>query len=303
MATERGVTGRAGYRPVPVWPLVLIAAGAFLLAANLGLLSWNALWNLWYVWPVALVAVGADLLLGGRYRLLVVAGAVVAAALVYATTSGAVGAGPQGVPEEVAQGLEGASRAEVSLSTGVTRLTVRGDPDAELLVAGTVTPMRGERVERSFAVAGGVARFSLDSEGRFTAPPFGRGGVWDLTLTGRVPLALDVDTGVGDADLDLSGLRLERLELSTGVGAATITLPPGDYEAAIDTGVGAATVRLPQGVEARLRVSRGIGAVSVPAGFARDGDVYTSAGYGSARERLDISLDTGVGAVDVVRVP
>src|SRR5690606_17328765 len=85
--------------------------------------------------------------------------------------------------------------------------------------------------------------------------------------------------------------------------AATFTLPPGDYEAAIDTGVGAATVRLPQGVEARLRVSRGIGAVSVPAGFARDGDVYTSAGYGSARERLDISLDTGVGAVDVVRVP
>ncbi|HZW27869.1 MAG TPA: hypothetical protein VFF08_05420 [Trueperaceae bacterium] len=301
MTTREGMTSGAAPRPLPVWPLLLIAGGALLFAMNLGWLSWDLLWGLWYLWPLALVAVGVDVLLRGRYRLLVMAGTLVAAALIYAGTSGTFGAPALQGPMEVSQGLEGATRAEVSLSTGVTRLDVRGDAGADLLVAGTVTPLRGETIERSFAVDAGVARFSLDSEGTFRSPPFGRGGVWELTLTGRVPMTLDVDTGVGEAVLDLSALRLERLEVSTGVGAATITLPRGSYSAAIDTGVGAATIRVPEGVEVRLTTSRGIGAISVPSDLGRDGDVYATAGYGSASERLDISVDSGVGAVQVVR--
>lgn len=291
---------RGPSRPVRVWPLLLIAAGAFLLAANLGWVGWDALLDLWYLWPVVLVAVGADMLLGGRHRLLVVAGALVAGALLFVTTSGGIGASPGGVPEEVSQQLSGATRAEVSIDTGVTRLTVRGDPTAELLASGSVTPVRGERIARSFDVTGGAARFSLASRGSLSTT-FGRGGTWDLTLTGRVPLALDIDTGVGEADLDLSGLRLTRLELSTGVGAAEVKLPRGDYQADVDTGVGAATIRIPEGVEARVTVSRGLGAVSVPADMTRDGDVYTSPGYASAAERIDLRIDGGVGAVAVVR--
>ncbi len=301
MATSNGLSGRPASRPVPLWPIVLIAAGLFLFAANIGWLSWDALWGLWYLWPLVIIAIGVDVLLRGQHRLLVVAGTIVAGAALYLTVTGPLLAGGAPVPESVSQDLEGARSAVVSISTGVTRLVVDGDADSDLLVYGSVAPLPGERIERSFEVVGGVARFSLDSEGRFRSVPFGRGGVWELTLTGAVPLSLDVDTGVGEATLDLADLRLERLEVSTGVGAATVTLPRGGYAADIDTGVGAATIRIPEGVEARIAVSRGVGAISAPSDFARDGDVYVSPGYAAASERLDLSIDSGVGAVDIVR--
>ncbi len=286
-----------------MWPVVLIVAGVLLFAANFGWLRWDMLWGIAYLWPLALVAVGLDVLLRGRYRLLIVVGTLVAGVLLYTGTSGSLGLGPAApAPEQIVQGFDGARRAEVRISTGVTRLVLNSDPGADLLVEGTVVPVRGERIESSFSVDRDTARFRLESAGRITPLGGSRPGEWDLTLSGRAPLALDVDTGVGEALLDLSGLELERLELDTGVGASTVTFPAsGSFVASIDTGVGSATIRLAQGVEARIVVSRGIGAVSVPGDFERIGDVYTSPGYGSASERVDLSIQSGVGAVEVVR--
>lgn len=147
---------------------------------------------------------------------------------------------------------------------------------------------------------GGVARLALESEGRVVGFAQPRAGLWDLALTGSVPLALTVDTGVGDVLLDLALVRLSRLQLDTGVGASTVILPPtGGYEAHIGTGVGAATVRLPAGLPVRVTVARGLGGISIPAGFARDGDVYTTAGFAAAAERVELQVSSGVGRVAI----
>lgn len=302
MTTRNGAQGGPAYRPVAVWPLVLIAGGVVLFAANFGWLRWDALWSVWYLWPLVVIAVGVDVLLRGQHRLLVVIGTLLVGAAIYAGTSGSLGGGALLGSETISQGLEGASRAQVKIGTGVTRLVVRGDPATDLLVAGTVTPLRGETIERSFEVVGGVARFTIDSESRFTTVPFGRGGVWELTLSGRVPLTLDVDTGVGAADLDLSQAELERLDLDTGVGDTRVVLPArGRYAVGIDTGVGAVTVSVPRGLAARIEVSRGVGGVSVPSRFVPSGaDVYVSPDYATARHRVDLRIDSGVGAVRIV---
>jgi hypothetical protein len=243
------------------------------------------------------------MILKGRHRLLVVLGTLAAGALLMGTGPGwALGALPGA--ERVAQELQGARRAEVSLSTGVSRLNVRSSARADLLVDGAIQPRRGERIERSFSALGGVARFSASSAGSSIGGMFGnRGGTWDLLLSGRVPLTLRVDTGVGESILELSELRLEHLSLDTGVGATTVTLPTtGRFDAAIGTGVGAATVRLPRGLDARITVERGIGAVSVPSGFTRNGDVYLSPGFANAANRVELRVKSGVGAVEVVMV-
>ncbi len=45
-----------------------------------------------------------------------------------------------------------------------------------------------------------------------------------LNLGESVPLKLDVNTGVGDARLSLTGLKVERLELESGVGGSKISV-------------------------------------------------------------------------------
>jgi hypothetical protein len=63
--------------------------------------------------------------------------------------------------------------------------------------------------------------------------------------------------------------------------------------------VGAATVRLPTGLPVRIAASRGLGAVSIPAGFVRDGDVYTTPGFVAAAERVELQVSSGVGRVAI----
>ncbi len=287
----------------PLWPWLLILAGVLLVLTNLGWLNWLTIADYAMLLPLVLVALGLDMILKGRHRLLVVGGTVVVGALL-------MGAGPRWVSgpfpsmETVSQELQGARRAEVSLATGVSRLTVTGSARSDLLVEGDIQPRRGERVDTSFSVRGGTARYTATSTSRAFGGMFGaRGGNWDLLLSGRVPLVLNVDTGVGDSRLELSGIDLERLSVNTGVGSATITLPDsGRFEADIDTGVGSATIQLPRGLAARIVVDKGIGSVRVPPSFTRDGDVYVSPDYATATDRVEIKIDSGVGDVDIVLI-
>ncbi|HEX7000856.1 MAG TPA: DUF5668 domain-containing protein [Trueperaceae bacterium] len=307
MATESGRQQyRSGRRGGGAWPLILILVGLLLFLGNLGWLDWSLLLALGYLWPLALMAIGVDILLKGRYRLAVIVLTVLAGIAIYLWSPGGPrAAGGTAETVAVAQTLEGAREARVNVSAGVATLRLHGSRSADLLAEGTIDPVLGQEVEQSFEVTSGMANLVLDSRGpRIGGPVNSRGGRWDLTLTGRVPLTLVVDTGIGEAELDLSDLDLVSLDLDTGVGASTVTLPAtGQYDADIDTGVGAATIRLPEGLAARIVVSRGIGSISVPREFVRDEDVYESPGYDSAANRVDLRVDSGLGAVNIERVP
>lgn len=309
MTTRNRTFERTPNRKVPAprgvfLPILLVVVGLALLAANLGWLSWEGFLRLAELWPLALVAVGADVLTSGRYRVLIVAAALVIVTFFYALGGSVLGLGGSAPSTTtVTQGLEGATRAQVRLTTGVAELRVDSGAGEGLLASGSIRTGRGERVEQSFRVEDGTAFLHLMSER--AGPNFllmTRSGAWNLTLTDAVPLTLDVGTGVGEAVLDLSTSRLERLALDTGVGAATVTLPgTGRYAVAVSSGVGAVTVRIPDGLAARVAVSRGVGAISVPSSFARDGDVYTSPGFDTASERVELRVTGGVGAITVMK--
>lgn len=283
-------------------PLLLIAIGLALFALNRGWLGWESLLGLAGLWPLALVAVGADILTKGSYRSAIVIGTLAVAALIYVIGGGLIGTSGAGATTmNVSQGLEGASRAVVRVSSGVATLRITSGTPSGVLASGSVRPASRERVDDSFSVVGGTATLQLLTQQ--TGPnlmPIGGSGRWKLALTEQVPMTLDIDTGVGEAVVDLSGVQLERLTLNTGVGAVSLVLPgQRRYDATISTGVGAATIRIPQGMAARIVVSRGVGAVSVPDKFERAGDVFTTPGYDTAVNRVEMRLTGGVGAINV----
>lgn len=207
----------------------------------------------------------------------------------------------------ISQKPAGATRAEVHLEVGVSQLFIGALTSSDRLVEGTVETRRGERLEQDFRINGNTAVLNLESKQNNAALPFFRGSggrTWSLRLNPSLPIALDIDTGVGQVDLDLSALNLTSLKVDGGVGETTITLPlTGQIKADISTGIGPVTIRIPEGVAARVRISEGIGSLEVRGDYERLGDLYVSSDYDSAASRVDLSVDGGIGSVLVTSSP
>lgn len=288
-----------------VWPLILITAGVIFLLNNLGLLSWSVWDVLWRFWPVLLIAIGLDILFGRRSVL----GAILAFVLIviilvgtvwYAVAQTPIFTGQALTTDKIVQELAGATSADVRISFGAGSLRVGALKESDNLVEGTVVTGPGETVLRDFHVDGGVARFSLRHQG-MPRGIFGRPAsqvTWDLDLSSSVPMALHVNSGVGEVVLDLSDLQITDLDLDGGVGQVRLELPSqGRLRGKISGGVGQVIVTVPQGVAARIRASGGLGGVSVASRFQREGRYYVVGNYETADNRVDLDISGGVGEV------
>lgn len=309
MTQESGKPKRTNYLPY-----ILIGVGAVILLGNITG-GFTALRNVFLgilsLWPIVLIAVGVDLLTGGKHRAIIAAAAVVVGLVMLFAPPGMGGTRGSSETQDVRFGLEGASRAEVSIDLGVADLTLRssagiGGAATSDVVTGTVTPSRGERFEASSRRNGQTLEVDLRSRNDRGWFGFGRGGgfgggTWDLTLSERVPIGLEIDTGVGESHLDLRGVQLIGFDLDAGVGNVVLVLPDGNYTARIDGGVGTVTLRLPQGIAAMVRVDTGLGGVDADGGYQRSGDTYTTATYAGSGVRVDISAGVGQVHLETVR--
>ena len=296
--------------PGVTWPLILIMVGVVLLLNTTGALPWSAWSRLWMLWPGILILIGLDVLLSRyAYLLRVVVGLLAVACLIAAGvylvwTMPPVEAGPGTVQGSWA--LQGAERGQVRIEMGVGRLDVHSLDNtanfAELRADGEDWSL--PRTE--FRNESGEAWLRVYPTGQ--GPHWGwfggwrRESYWHLYLAPRVTLQIDIDAGVSQTDLDLSGLDVEDLTLDAGVGEIRMTLPAQVREGRVSIrgGVGAVHVTIPQGLAARIRVDGGLGRVDVDTGrFPKSAGVYRSGDYDSAAYRLDITIQGGVGTVTV----
>lgn len=293
-------------------PYILIAVGLVLLLANFGWFrdGLGSIFSLLRLWPVALIAVGADLITRGRYRLIIIAAAVVVGLLLLTVWQRPGSAFSVGETRVVEVPLDGASRIDLEIESGVAALRLDSSAGGPAL-GGEITPVRAEVIDLDSRVSGGtlVVRVRSRSERGpfgwldFVGGPGNTGGTWDLAVREGVPLELEVDSGVGNVELDLGRLDLRRLELDAGVGAVTLALPASEFDAVINGGVGAVRLSVPRDAAVRIDVDTGIGDVDIDGAFERDGDSYTTAAYRQAGGGARIAIDVGVGEVTVDAVP
>jgi hypothetical protein len=155
---------------------------------------------------------------------------------------------------------------------------------------------------------------------------------WDVGLSPEVALDLDIDGGVGQNTLDLTGLRLTAFRMDGGVGETRLTLPATSaaYNADLNGGVGGTTITVADGAAVRLRIKGGVGGVTLhlPEGAAarielngglgganfaprftrtKGGDDFISksgtwetAGYSLAAQQVYVQFEGGVGGLKVV---
>jgi hypothetical protein len=293
-----------------VGPVILIGLGVIFLLNNLGRLDWGVWLFILRLWPVLLIGAGLDLLVGrrsiwGSLLVVVVMLGVLAGAVLFYQQRG--WGGTELARQSISRALEEATSADVTLDFGLGALSVGALSEGGNLIEGTVELYRGERLVEHYAVVAEEAQYSLSPEGdTWNAFPNwpARMARWDVALSPNIPVVLTIDSGVGETVLDLRGLQVIELSVDGGLGTMRLTLPAqGDLEGDLNVGIGAVEILVPQGVAVRMQVDGGLSNVVVPAGYVRDGDVYTSPGYASAENRVLLHVEGGIGQIRIQAAP
>jgi hypothetical protein len=303
------------HRPGVVGPLILITIGVLLLLNQMGRLSWDLWGTLWRFWPVIFILIGLDMLVSAsRSTLVYILGllaalAVIGGVIFYAVWQGGQlpAPGPSAFgTETLTEPLHDAASGRITLRPGVARIEIGVLADSPNLVEGTIEYGRYSlKATRNVSVVNGRAEFSLQGRGRsntFWWPSDNRGEGWTLRFTPRIPLEFTVQSGVGNVDIDLSGLKVTQLDLSGGVGNTSVTFPAtsGTTRASIDSGVGNIRVRIPEGVGARVRIDKGLGNLNVRNNrLSRSGNDYVSSNYDTAANKLELDINGGVGNITI----
>lgn len=103
----------------------------------------------------------------------------------------------------------------------------------------------------------------------------------DLHLGARVPTRLEVNAGVGDAEIDLTRIPATDLYMKAGVGQVTVIVP--------------------ENRNVRVELTAGIGANNLrAAGFVKEGSAWLSPDF-TASDVLEIRLEAGIGEFRIER--
>ena len=197
--------------------------------------------------------------------------------------------------------LEGATQAEVGLHMNAGGLRVRGADQEALLKASFEYNRDRDRPVVEYRRFGDKGTLQV-RRSRHNSIPFGRvRNRWDINLSKAVPLDLDIDLGAGQSDIDLRGLKLQRVEIDMGVGEMTLDLQGPHQESfnvKIDGGVGSGKIYLPSEAGVRVKVDGGIGSVNAH-GLIKQGGAYVNEAYGKSSVAIEIEVDAGIGSLDL----
>jgi hypothetical protein len=287
---------------------VMICLGAIFLMANFGLLAID-IWSLvLQFWPILLIAIGFDIIIGRRSILLALLGVLVVIVILVGAVwfSGFNTSGSQLTAANISQSLEGASQANVQINTGVGEIHITALAAGADLIQGTVPQGSGFDIRQEFSASGEVAEYRLWQTGTtawiFPAP---RNRIrWDLQLNPETVQNLDLNLGVGQAELDFKDFSIENLQVETAIGNTYLILPAeGDCQVQVEGAIGKLTVVIPQASGVQLQASSGLGTTNVPDDYIREGSGYRSPNYDQAEYQINLTISNAIGLIEIITEP
>jgi N-terminal domain of toast_rack, DUF2154 len=125
---------------------------------------------------------------------------------------------------------------------------------------------------------------------------------WNLRLNNDVPMDVVAQFGAGAGRMNLGSVNLRSLDVEMGVGNLDLDLsgnPQRDYNVDLRGGVGQATVILPASAGIIAKARGGIGAISVK-GLEKRGDTWINAAHEQAPVTIHLNVEGGIGQIDIV---
>ena len=259
-----------------IWPLALVGLGVLILMSNLGFLNGVSVWGIFI--PVLLILGGVSVLMSsfGRAR--------------HGETTGL------SIP------LEGGESAHLKISYGAGRFTLGDGAASGQLLTGTFDG----GVEHDARRNGGGLDVTLRGPSDVANGGWwgwdGHERKWDVRLSDRVPLALEVEVGAAESRIDLTNVRVTDLKVSTGASDTKLRMPAhaGQTRAKVSGGMASIKIDIPEEVAARIEWEGGLSSLDVDTRrFPQDGKFYQSPNYAGAANKIDLRIEMGVGSVKV----
>jgi hypothetical protein len=192
-----------------------------------------------------------------------------------------------------------AKNVDVDLHIGVGHLRIAGGAK-KLLEGEFVYNVARWKPEVKYEVFGENGKLTVRQPESHGAPMGGRvKNEWNLNFTEKTPLNLRVELGVGKSELELGSLNLKQLNVQTGVGECTLDLSgewKQDLQADIDGGIGQVTLRLPAQVGVQVDAEKGIGSIHAR-DFQKAGNSYRNEAYGKSKVTLYFRIKAGIGEI------
>ncbi len=285
--------------------VVFLGLGVIFLLSNLGYLALSAWEILLRYWPVFLVAIGIDIIIGRRRIWGLVIGAVIGLVLVGGVAFLIVGATSitNVRSQPVTYALNDVSQSDGSITMAVGRLDL-----ASGAAAGDV--MDGDLRMGALGTAnqsGSGNSFSLEaSASSYVAVGVNDSPHWSLRLNPAVSYNLNVDMAVGEAYLNLTGLKVSDLNAEMAVGRMEVRLPNAAVSGEIQGAVGETVVYVPQGAAVRIHLDTGLTGVSLPPDYVRNDKEVTSPNEqtgGKTGPFIDLTVGQALGAVSIRYLP
>lgn len=203
--------------------------------------------------------------------------------------------------------LDGATSLKTSLDMGVGELKVTGLETSGTAMAGTfVFSPASWKPEVAYTVSGGVGTLSVKQPKSTEIKLMDDNeNTWDVRIAKGVPTDLALEFGVGKATVDLRGVELTSLSADSGVGETAIDLSgprTTGFSGTISSGVGRLTLRLPSSVGARVTGGAdGLGQFLAD-GESVESDSWVNDAYSGSGPKIDLTLNRGIGEVEILLV-
>jgi hypothetical protein len=188
--------------------------------------------------------------------------------------------------ETISIDLEDAESVDVLVDVVAGNMTLSGN--ASRLFHGVLDyELPSSRAAVNYATDGGVGVLSIVQPTGAGSPVSADGYAYDMQLNNQVPITLQVQTSLGQTDLELEGLSLNRLEASLGNGDDVVNLS-GVY-----SNLSYLILNSGQGQDSALFDCECASLTNVVLGLETEADAVTM--NGSYAQLVSLNVDSGAG--------
>jgi len=196
--------------------------------------------------------------------------------------------------EEVSEIIpaEGAKKLEIEIDFGAGTLDIMSADIEDAARLDIFYSPRWVSYDIDFSRRGETGRLFLESDLRHRSKMEDIDNEWELTLSRRYPIDLEMDIGASESIIDLGGIPLTRLVMDVGATSGTIDFSEPNPERLrdFDVDIGASSVEFTGLANANFeRMDISCGAASCELDFR-----------GEFRGESEVDLEVGIGSVDII---